>query len=63
MDRRKSTFLNDALVTAIMISVIGIALFGLVTLSQMCHGQCGHGDKQCQERCFAKGECPMEVAK
>lgn len=26
-----------------------------------CHGQCGHGDKHCQERCFAKGECPMEA--
>ena len=25
-----------------------------------CHGQCGEGDRQCQDRCFKKGHCPFE---
>lgn len=24
-----------------------------------CNGQCAHGDKDCQEMCFKKGECPF----
>jgi hypothetical protein len=29
-------------------------------LHYVCHNQCAHGDKYCQDRCFKKGFCPQE---
>ena len=25
-----------------------------------CHGQCGHNDRDCQQVCLDKGDCPAE---
>lgn len=31
---------------------------GFVMWILACHSQCSHGDRACQERCFARGDCP-----
>lgn len=43
-----------------MVVMVVILFVSNAIYERSCHGQCGHGDKRCQERCFAKGECPME---
>lgn len=43
--------------------VLGIILFTATAWYISCRGQCGHGNRRCQERCLNRGECPYEVGR
>ena len=44
------------LITAATVTV-GLGMYSSL---YQCHGQCGAGNKRCQERCLDKGYCPFE---
>jgi hypothetical protein len=43
-----------------MIFVGALIIVGLVVrdYKTTCHGECGHGNRACQNRCLDKGVCP-----